>query len=99
MKIVLINSSGRKNGNTAEILGIFKRALDDGLSVAEYIHLTDYTVKTCRGCRVCFDRGEENCPLKDDLLAIHTKLEWADIVIFGSPVYVEDVNGDRKSVV
>lgn len=32
----------------------------------EYVFLSDYNLEFCRGCKLCFDRGEEHCPLKDD---------------------------------
>jgi multimeric flavodoxin WrbA len=51
----------------------------------------------CLGCRACFDKGEEFCPLKDDLLPIREKLIEAEGLILASPVYVEDVNGIMKN--
>ena len=32
----------------------------------EIVRLSDYRLEMCRGCKVCFDKGEERCPLKDD---------------------------------
>jgi NAD(P)H-dependent FMN reductase len=51
----------------------------------------------CRGCRLCFDRGEEHCPLKDDLPSIKAKMDEADGFVVASPVYVNDVNGVAKN--
>lgn len=54
-------------------------------------------VRFCRGCRACFDRGEQFCPNKDAVLPIKEKLRAADCVIFASPVYVDDVSGIMKN--
>jgi multimeric flavodoxin WrbA len=54
-------------------------------------------VQFCRGCRTCFDRGENQCPLKDDLPTIRAKVHAADGVIVASPIYMDDVNGIAKN--
>lgn len=30
------------------------------------VRLSEYNLGTCKGCRICFDKGEEYCPYKDD---------------------------------
>lgn len=54
----------------------------------EYIFLSDHRLELCRGCRLCFDKGEENCPLKDDRDLLLDKIERADGVVFATPNYV-----------
>jgi multimeric flavodoxin WrbA len=51
----------------------------------------------CRGCRICFDEGENQCPLADDLQAIKKKMAAADGLLVASPVYVNDVSGAVKN--
>jgi len=53
----------------------------------EYIHLKDLDIKPCKGCFVCFIKGEDYCPLDDDKEKISIKIAEADGVIFVSPVY------------
>lgn len=105
MKIVVINSSFRKNGNT----GLIIKLMEDSMRKAaerekiniEFDHLTlgEINLSVCRGCRVCFDKGEEQCPLKDNLIEVRNKLLAADGIVLGSPVYVEDVNGPLKNMI
>jgi multimeric flavodoxin WrbA len=105
MKLVALQSSARKGGNTETAV----RLVEDGLrrlSEAEnfplefeYIALSEQNIGLCRGCRACFDRGEEKCPLKDGLLGIGRKLLDADGAIFASPVYVEDVTAVMKNFI
>ena len=103
MKIVSIVSSYIKNGNTNNIVKLIEdqiekiaEKLDLPLKI-ERILLGDYGIQFCHGCRVCFDKGEEKCPLKDNLLTIRDKLLDADGIIIASPVYVEDINGIMKN--
>lgn len=104
MKILAIGSS-RKNGNTERILTLLGEALtrqaeQQGVPLKfEILPLRDYSLSLCKGCRACFNAGEQACPLKDDLHSIREKMLSADGVIFGSPVYVEDVNGTMKTFI
>lgn len=65
--------------------------------VIEKIFISHQQILICRGCRKCFDKGENECPLKDDLLFIRDEIFNADALIVSSPVYVEDVNGIMKN--
>ncbi|GFZ30174.1 hypothetical protein CSC2_07000 [Clostridium zeae] len=103
MKIISLVSSYRTNGNTSRIAELIENYL---LSIAktkridleiERVQIGHCNINTCRGCRVCFDKGEELCPLKDDLLSIRDKIREADGILAASPVYVEDVNGIMKN--
>jgi multimeric flavodoxin WrbA len=76
------------------------RAEADKAGVAletEYIDLARLDIRTCRGCRSCFDRGETTCPLVDDLLSIKEKMKAADGLLLAGPVYINDVNGIMKN--
>jgi multimeric flavodoxin WrbA len=57
----------------------------------------DYHLETCRGCKLCLDRGEELCPLKDDRDLLLKKLEESDGVVLASPNYAFQVSGLTKT--
>ena len=77
MKVLAINGSYRVNGNTARIIEMLAAhmgeiATGEGSDIEfETVHLGRANIAFCRGCRACFDLGEEKCPLNDDLLSIH----------------------------
>jgi len=76
------------SGNTVEIterLGAKLREM--GPVDFRLVELRKMDVQPCRGCFVCFERGEARCPLKDDRDAILEQIAWADGVILASPVY------------
>ncbi len=104
MKIVFICSSYREHGNTERILLLLENSLlrladRNGVRLeTELIPLGREKIRPCHGCRLCFDRGEEYCPLKDDSMPlIQGKMRQADAVVAAGPVYVEDVNGIMKN--
>ena len=105
MTIVSCIGSPRKNGNTARAAALLveelrsaARTRDVDLTV-DTVFLSDLRIELCRGCRACFDRGEDHCPHHDDLPTLRDKLLHADGVILSSPVYVNDVSGTMKNVI
>jgi len=63
----------------------------------EIVTLSDYQLGTCRGCRLCFDKGEEFCPLKDDRDVLMEKINTSDGVVFASPNYCFQMSGIMKT--
>lgn len=105
MKILALQSSYRKNGNTTRIVRLVEDRLGqlsarDGFPLEfEYVALPEADIGLCRGCRVCFDQGEDKCPLKDGLPGLYEKLQNAAGVIVATPVYVEDVTAVMKNFI
>ena len=103
MQILALVGSYRKHGNTARIVGLIAEQLQEQAArhaeklEVETLYLAHQDIAPCRGCRVCFDQGEELCPLQDDLPAVKAMMEEADALIIASPVYVHDVNGVVKN--
>lgn len=86
MKVIGINGSARKDGNTAIIIGkVFEGLNKEGIET-ELIQLADYEIHPCRGCFACKGRG--NCVFtKDDFAEIFSLMVETDGIILGSPVY------------
>jgi multimeric flavodoxin WrbA len=62
----------------------------------EIVSLSDYNLQTCKGCKMCLDRGEELCQFKDDRDKLIEKMMNSDGVIFASPNYSFHVSGIMK---
>jgi multimeric flavodoxin WrbA len=63
----------------------------------EIISLGAQQVGFCKGCWHCTRMG--SCALKDDLPLIQQKLLESDMIILGSPVYVEQVSAQMKAFI
>ena len=100
MKFIGVNGSPRKKWNTATLL---EKALEGAASQGaetELIHLYDLDFKGCISCFACKTRDGESygtCAVKDDLTSTLKKVEEADAVILGSPIYFFDVTGEMRS--
>ena len=100
MKIMAFNGSPRKKWNTATLLS---KALEGAASCGaetELIHLYDLDYKGCISCFACKTIGGKSygrCAVKDHLTAVFGKIEQADAIILGSPIYFGTVSGEMKS--
>lgn len=95
-KVIGINGSSRKDGNTAIIIGkVFDELNKEGIET-ELVQLADYEIQPCRGCFACKGRG--NCVFSNDGFAeIFSRMVEADGIILGSPVYSADVSAKMKA--
>ena len=59
--------------------------------------LSDCDLRVCRGCKACFIRGEEFCPLHDDRDVLIDKMMRSDGVVLASPVYSFQVSALMKA--
>jgi multimeric flavodoxin WrbA len=98
MKILGLNGSERKLGNT-EIL--VKEALmgaeEEGAQV-EMLRLTDYQILPCDGLAPCVF-GNTGCNLEDDFSFIVDKIFEADGLVLGSPCYILESTAIIKQLI
>ncbi len=50
----------------------------------------------CDGCHACMSSGR--CKIKDDMQELYDKMEAADAIILGSPVYFHGVTAQAKTI-
>nr|WP_321452015.1 flavodoxin family protein [uncultured Carboxylicivirga sp.] len=98
MKVVAINGSPRKKGNTAHAIQLVANELEkEGIEV-EVIQVGSQAYTGCTACGACTKNKDEKCTLKgDDLNKAIQKIKEADGILLGSPVYFADINGTMKS--
>lgn len=99
MKIIAINGSPRRNGNTAALL---HKALEGAAAAGadtEYVDLYKLNYKGCLSCFYCKRKDKEHgtCIVKDDLAPILEQVKQADAVIFGSPIYFMNLTSGMQA--
>ena len=96
MRVVLINGSPHKNGNTALALQTVADALQERGIETETIQVGNRMIRGCMACGACSKTGR--CAFeKDDFHALCEKVYTADGLIIGSPVYYAGVAGTMKA--
>jgi multimeric flavodoxin WrbA len=95
-KVTAFIGSARKK-NTYKAVEQFMNNLQK-LGDVEYeiILLSHYNLGICRGCQLCFMKGEAFCPLKDDRDVLFDKIHLSDGVVFAAPNYTWDLSGMMK---
>ena len=97
MKILGIVGSPRKGGNTEILVEEALAATREAGAQTEIILLADKKIAGCDGCESCVETHV--CKIKDDMQSIYPKLEAADAIIFGSPVYFGGVTSQAKALI
>lgn len=96
MKVVGINGSARRDGNTALIIkAVFEELEAEGIET-ELVQLHGKTLVPCKACFGC--RGKRQCVVANDFFnECFAKVAEADGVVLGSPVYSADVTAGMKA--
>ncbi len=95
-KIVILNGSPRKNGNTSALIEKFTTgAEENGNTVTEFF-LNDMNINGCRGCFGGGKNPDSPCVQKDDMDKIYPLYKEADIIVLASPLYYWSISGQLK---
>lgn len=100
MKVLAINGSPRKKGNTelllTEVLNEIKK---EGIAT-ELVQIGGKKIKGCVACMKCKKEKDARCHKKNDLAnEIIEKMIQADAIIIGSPVYFSDITPEVKALI
>ena len=99
MKVLMINGSPRKDGNTARALKEIAGTLKAEGVESEIFWLGVKPVRGCIACGQCSAKGLGRCAFDDDAAnRIIEKLADADGIILGSPTYYGQPNGALLAV-
>lgn len=95
MKILAIHGSPRSiRSNTRRLAALVLEGAAGSGAETEMIDLTDYHITPCTACEGCSLTG--TCVFDDDVAALVARMQEADAVIFGSPVYIDNISGQMK---
>jgi multimeric flavodoxin WrbA len=86
MKILGLVGSPRKDSNTDLLVSAILAGAAKNKHTTEKLYLYSVDISPCVDCRVC-KKGSLQCALKDGMQTLYPKLEKADVVVFGTPLY------------
>ena len=94
MKILGIDGSPRKNGNTEKLVRRVLTGAEEAGGWTKFIKLADLSIEYCRGGGSCRATGE--CVVKDDMDPVMDEIQQHDVIVLGSPIYAWQVSGTTK---
>lgn len=98
MKIIIINSSHRKNGATSYLLNQMYLQLNRKPEIdVQFYHVADLSLTYCIGCCTCYETG--SCMFNDDIEKLSQSIEKADGIIIGTPTYASNLSGQLKTII
>lgn len=90
MKVLLVNGSPKKNGNTAYALSQMAEVFTAQGIGAEILHIGNQPIRGCTACGGCAKTGK--CVFDDAVNEAAPKFQEADGIVVGSPVYYASAN-------
>jgi len=97
MKVIAINGSPKKEGNTFHALNIVGNELIAAGIEFEILHIGHKLIHGCTACNKCAETKDETCKLGADGLNQWLQIiKAADGLILGSPVHYSGIAGTMK---
>jgi multimeric flavodoxin WrbA len=95
LKIIAIHGSPRTiRSTTRKLAGFVLDGAAEAGAETEMIDLADYQVIPCTACDACSLNGI--CVNNDDVPSLLVRMQEADGIILGSPVYIDNISGQMK---
>lgn len=100
MRVLAINGSARKGGNTAVMLQAACEPLRAAGIDCKIVDLAGKTVGGCTACGACGREKDRRCHGRRDFgNEVIELMDAADALILGSPVYFADVTSEMKAII
>lgn len=98
-KIVILNGSPRKAGNTSALVEAFTEgAKSTGNQVVAFF-LDSMEIHGCKGCFGGHSSKACPCVQKDDMAQIYPAIREAEVVILATPLYYWNMSGQLRTAV
>lgn len=100
MKVIGINGSPHKEGNTALIIREVCKVLENHGIETELVQIGGTGIRPCLACFKCCELKNGECVIKNDLFnGLIEKMKAADGIILGSPVYTSDITPEVAALI
>jgi multimeric flavodoxin WrbA len=100
MKVVAINGSARKDGNTAILIQRVLSVLESEGIETELLQLAGEQIHGCMACGTCRKIQNKYCKIVNDNVNLYIeKMAAADGIILGSPTYFSMMTSEMKALI
>ena len=98
MKVLGLIGSPRKHSNTDLLVSKILEGASANNNQTEKLYLYGLNISPCLDCRGC-KKGNFRCVVDDDMQILYPKLEDADVIVFGTPLYWYGPTGKMKLMI
>lgn len=97
MQVLVFNGSPRRErGATEGVLKLFIEGIESAGANVELVYVDKLNIEPCKSCFNCWTKTPGKCIKSDDMESILEKMSSADIVVIGTPVFVDGMTGQMK---
>jgi NAD(P)H-dependent FMN reductase len=97
MKVLALNGSPRKGGNTEILLEEMLTGVKEQGGEVKLYNLNTMRLTPCQDCGACDEKAR--CPIPDDMQAIYDELRTADRIIIASPIFFYNISAQMKAMI
>jgi multimeric flavodoxin WrbA len=97
MRVLGLNGSPRRGGNTDLLLTAVMKGAEDKGAQTKTLVLNDLKISPCQHCDACFEAGV--CKIKDDMQMVYKEMEKADRIVLASPIHFLGLTAQMKAMI
>ena len=87
MRVVILQGSPRKTGNTAWMAEEYKKAAEAAGHEVTLVDVSRKKIAGCLACEYCHTKGNGACIQKDDMQELYPILREAEALVLAAPIY------------
>ena len=98
-KIVILNGSPRKTGNTSALVKSFTEGAESAGNTVTEFFLDGMNIHGCKGCFGGHSSKACPCVQQDDMNQIYPAVRDCDVIILASPLYYWNMSGQIRTAI
>lgn len=98
-RIVVLNGSPRKGGNTSALVKEFKKGAESTGHIVTEFHLDSMDIHGCKGCFGGHSSKECPCVQRDDMDKIYPVVRECDVIVLATPLYYWNMSGQIRTAI
>ena len=98
-KIVILNGSPRRKGNTSALVKAFTEGVESAGHTVTVFFLDSMNIHGCKGCFGGHSSKECPCVQRDDMNKIYPAVRECDVIVLASPLYYWNMSGQIRTAI
>jgi multimeric flavodoxin WrbA len=98
-KIVILNGSPRRKGNTSTLVREFTKGAESAGNMVTEFFLDSMDIHGCKGCFGGHSGKACPCVQKDDMAQIYPAVKDCDVIVLATPLYYWNMSGQIRTAV
>ena len=97
MRVLGVNGSGRRGGNTAVLVDAFLAGAREAGADTQMFELADWEIRGCTACKRC--KETHRCVIGDDMQQFYDVAPETDMLVLASPVYLDHITAQLMAFI